>query len=138
MAGDPLPVTLVAIDDDRAMLELIRETLDENGLEILTESDPGRGLELVLHKWPQIVLLDLFMPGMNGMEVLERIAEAAPEIDVILITANYSTDSAVEAIQKGASDYITKPISVDLLAERGRPLHLRRPRHGAGRSRVRT
>ena len=118
MAGDPLPVTLVAIDDDRAMLELIRETLDENGLEILTENDPGRGLELVLHKRPQIVLLDLFMPGMNGMEVLERIAEAAPEIDVILITANYSTDSAVEAIQKGASDYITKPISVDLLAER--------------------
>ncbi len=118
MPGEALPVKLVAIDDDRDMLELVRESLDEEGLQSLTESDATRGLDLVLRNRPHIVLLDLVMPGMNGMELLERINEAAPEIDVVLITANYSTDSAIEAIQKGACDYITKPVSVDLLIER--------------------
>ena len=55
---------------------------------------------------------------MNGMEVLEKIQQSAPEIDVILITAHYSTESAVEAIRKGASDYLEKPISVSVLRQR--------------------
>ena len=118
MASEKYMVTLVAVDDDRAALELIRAALDEEGLEILTETDASRGLELILSKRPQIVLLDLFMPGMNGMDLLERVVEASPETDVILITANYSTDAAVEAIQKGACDYITKPVSVDDLVQR--------------------
>lgn len=118
MASERHMVTLVAVDDDCAALELIRATLDEEGLEILTETDAARGLALILRKRPHIALLDLFMPGMNGMVLLERVAEACPETDVILVTANYSTDAAVEAIQKGACDYITKPVSVDDLVQR--------------------
>ena len=114
----PTPVTLVAIDDDPRALELISEGLEQDGLEILTASDPEEGLRLVLRRRPQIVLLDLVMPKLTGMELLERIAESAPETDVILITANYSTESAVEAIRKGASDYLNKPVSLDLLNQR--------------------
>ena len=55
---------------------------------------------------------------MSGMEVLERIMEFDPSIDVILMTAHYSTESAVEAIKKGASDYLNKPISIAALRER--------------------
>ena len=58
------------------------------------------------------------MPQMSGMEALERIRDDAPETDIILITGFYSTDSAVEAIRKGACDYLTKPLSVALLRER--------------------
>ena len=67
---------------------------------------------------PQIVLVDLMMPKLTGLEVLERIVEFDPSIDVILMTAHYSSESAVEAIQKGAADYINKPISIDALRKR--------------------
>ncbi len=111
-------VVLVAIDDDPQSLELIRAALDQEGLEMLTETDPEKGLELVFKKHPQIVLLDLMMPKMGGIEVLERILEADPSTDVILLTGHYSTESAVEAIQKGACDYMTKPIAVEKLRQR--------------------
>ena len=68
------------------------------------------------------MLLDLVMPKLSGMEVLERIVEFDPSIEVILMTAHYSTESAVEAIKKGASDYLNKPISIALLRERVRKL----------------
>lgn len=64
---------------------------------------------------PQIVLTDLAMPHMSGMEVPERIIKADPATDVILITAHYSTESAVDAVKKGASDYLDKPISIGTL-----------------------
>jgi hypothetical protein len=64
------------------------------------------------------VLTDLVMPHLTGMEVLERIMEFDPSIDVILMTAHYSTESAVEAIKKGATDYLNKPISIAALRER--------------------
>jgi len=108
----------VAIDDDPTTLELIRDALKHQPLQVLTVGDPVAGLEVVFRERPQIVLLDLMMPKMSGMECLERIAEGAPEADVILLTADYSTDSAVMAIRKGASDYLTKPISVAVLRQR--------------------
>jgi DNA-binding NtrC family response regulator len=111
-------IKLVAIDDDPAALELIREALSQEGVEILTAADAADGLELVSRHHPEIVLLDLLMPGIEGMELLDRIVETSPTTDVILITGKYSTDSAVEAIQKGASDYITKPVSIDDLRKR--------------------
>lgn len=114
----PPAVVLVAIDDDPASLELIEESLVQPGLEILTATDPGEGLQLVLRKHADIVLLDLVMPKIGGMELLERVLEGLPGTDVILVTGHYSTDSAVEAIQKGASDYLTKPLSIALLRQR--------------------
>jgi DNA-binding NtrC family response regulator len=120
MNKDPLGpgVTVVAIDDDTATLELVKAALKQQPLEILTASDPEAGLELVLRERPQIVLLDLMMPKLGGMDLLERIVDAAPDTDVVLLTGHYSTDSAVEAIRKGACDYLTKPISVADLRQR--------------------
>jgi len=115
-------VKLVAIDDTPESLELITETLSQEGLEIFTATDPENGLDIVFNEHPQIVLLDLVMPKMNGMEALDRIVEFDPRIEVILMTAHYSTASAVEAVKKGASDYLNKPISVALLRDRIRKL----------------
>ena len=111
-------IRLVAIDDDAATLELVEEALKAQPLEVLTAQDPEQGLELVLRERPQIVLLDLAMPKLSGMELLDRIVAAAPGTEVVLLTGDYSTDSAVQAIRRGASDYLTKPISVALLRER--------------------
>jgi DNA-binding NtrC family response regulator len=125
-------ITLVAIDDDPATLELISEALSEDYLEILTALDPEEGLRLVREKRPDVVLLDLMMPKMNGMDLLERILQIDPAIEVILITSHYSTEAAVKAIQKGASDYMNKPVSIALLRQRiGRLAEeTRRRRHG--------
>ncbi len=115
---DAFSLGLVAIDDDAASLQLIAAALKGLPVQIDSATDPGTGLELVLHKRPEIVLLDLVLPRISGMELLERILDAAPETEVILITGHYSTASAVEAVRKGASDYLTKPVSVAALRRR--------------------
>ena len=111
-------LSVLIIDDNEKSLELLSSALAQPGLEILTASDPEVGLELVHEKHPQIVLTDLVMPNLSGMEVLERIMEFDPSTEVILMTAHYSTESAVEAIKKGASDYLNKPIPLAALRER--------------------
>jgi DNA-binding NtrC family response regulator len=113
-----LSVRLVAIDDDPQSLRLIQSVLDQKGLEIFLASDAQSGMDLVQHKHPQIVLLDLKMPKVSGMELLEQIVRIDPGIDVMLVTGEYSPESAVEAIQKGACDYLTKPFLPEKL--RGR------------------
>src|ERR1700687_2437468 len=118
MAQSKSHFKLVAIDDTPESLELIGEALSEDPIQVFTSTDPEDGLEMVFHERPQIVLLDLVMPKLSGMEVLERIVEFDPGIEVILMTAHYSTESAVEAIKKGASDYLHKPVSLGALRER--------------------
>jgi DNA-binding NtrC family response regulator len=111
-------LSVLIIDDNEKSLELLSSALAQPGLEILTASDPEQGIELAYERHPQIVLTDLVMPNLSGMEVLERIMEFDPSTEVILMTAHYSTESAVEAIKKGASDYLNKPISIAALRER--------------------
>jgi len=111
-------ISLLIIDDNPGSLELLSSALAQPGLEVLTASDPDEGLDLVYSRRPQIVLTDLVMPRLSGLEVLERIVEFDPSIDVILMTAHYSTESAVEAIKKGATDYLNKPVSIAALRER--------------------
>ena len=111
-------VSLLVIDDNPGSVELLSTALAQPGLEILTASDPEEGLNLFRNRRPQMVLTDLVMPQMSGMEVLERIVEIDPATDVILMSAHYSTESAVEAVKKGASDYLNKPVSIGPLRER--------------------
>jgi DNA-binding NtrC family response regulator len=113
------PVVLLAIDDQPQSLELVSAALEHlDGLQILTETDPDQALEVVRKRRPHIVLVDLMMPKMSGMEVLERVIECDPGTEVILMTAHYSTESAVKAIQKGACDYLNKPIDIEKLTDR--------------------
>jgi DNA-binding NtrC family response regulator len=111
-------ITLLAIDDDPSSLAFIAATLEQDGLEVVTAGDPEQGLAVARARRPRIVLVDLMMPAMSGMEVLERLVEADPTVNVILMTAHYSTESAVEAIRKGACDYLNKPVPPERLEER--------------------
>ncbi|HEV3037028.1 MAG TPA: sigma-54 dependent transcriptional regulator [Candidatus Angelobacter sp.] len=111
-------VSVVIIDDNPRSLEFLSSALAREGVEILTASDPEQGIDLVYSHRPQVVLTDLVMPNITGLEVLEKISEFDPATDVILMTAHYTTDTAVEAIRKGAADYLNKPISVGVLRER--------------------
>src|ERR1700694_1467903 len=109
---------LLAIDDDPTSLELISLALQNDRLEIMTSPDPEEGFKTFLRVRPKIVLLDLMMPKVSGMEILQRIVSIDPSVEVVLVSADYSTESAVEAIQKGAADYLTKPIEIDKLRAR--------------------
>ncbi len=118
MPADRNLVSLLIVDDNAGSLEFLSSALARNGVQIFTASDPEQALDLVYTHRPQIVLTDLVMPKMSGLEVLERIAEFDPAIDVILMTAHYTTETAVEAIRKGAADYLNKPISLAVLRDR--------------------
>ena len=118
VGGTPPPLRLVVIDDDPKNLKFVNFILANAGLEIHTSSDPQEGFDLIRRLRPQIVLMDLVMPGVQGMELLQKIVEFDPGIDVILMTGYYSTESAVEAVQKGAADYFPKPFSPEKLRQR--------------------
>jgi DNA-binding NtrC family response regulator len=111
-------VSLVIVDDNLGSLELLSTALEQPGLQIWSASDPEEGLDLIFQKHPQIVLTDLVMPKLSGLDLLDRVVGFDPSIDVILMTAHYSTESAVTAIRRGASDYLNKPISIPALRNR--------------------
>jgi DNA-binding NtrC family response regulator len=108
---------LLVIDDDPGAIELARSALStfRSEIDIMGVGSPAAALATMSELRPELVLLDLVMPGVEGFELLEQLHRVQPGADIILITAQYSTDSAVEAIQKGAYDYLTKPLPVERL-----------------------
>lgn len=111
-------MTLLAIDDDPRSLALVAATVEQDGLEVLTCDDPERALDIVRERLPRVVICDLVMPKLNGMQVLHEIIAVDPTIEVILLTGHYSAETAVEAIRDGAYDYLTKPVDPDRLRAR--------------------
>jgi DNA-binding NtrC family response regulator len=109
---------LLAIDDDVQNLDLIRESLAREGLAITAVQDPEAGIEEFRRLRHNIVLVDLMMPKIGGLEVLGQILSLDPAAEVLLMTAHYSSESAVEAIKNGAADYLTKPLDLGRLRER--------------------
>jgi DNA-binding NtrC family response regulator len=113
---------VLVVDDEPDMVENCARILRRAGYQCLTETDPNRALALVDAERPDLVLTDLKMPGMDGMEVLRRVHAVDPALPVILITAFASIESAVAAIKDGAFDYLPKNFSIDQLrvaVERG-------------------
>lgn len=118
-SGSP---TLLAVDDDPLSLDLAREALQALGPQILTAATGAEAREKLEEAKPQIVLLDLMLPDVSGLELLEEIVQTAPGTDVILLTGHYTPESAVEAIRKGACDYLTKPVKISALRSRVKEL----------------
>jgi DNA-binding NtrC family response regulator len=111
-------ISIVVIDDNPGSLELLSEALAHSDVAIYTASTPVEGLALVRRVRPQLVITDLVMPGMSGIEVLQAVVAFDASIEVILMTAHYTTETAVSAIRQGAADYLQKPVKITLLRER--------------------
>lgn len=111
-------LTLLVIDDDPQHLGLVSDALEQDGVRIVTATDPEEGLKIFERERPFVVLADLKMPKLGGMELLDTILARDPATNVILMTGYYTTESAVEAIQKGALDYVTKPLDMARLRAR--------------------
>jgi DNA-binding NtrC family response regulator len=106
---------LTVLDDEPDIVENCARILKRAGYQCLTATDPLRALALIDTERPDLLLTDLKMPGMDGMEGLRRAREMDPALPVILITAFASIESAVAAIKDGAFDYLPKNFSVDQL-----------------------
>jgi signal transduction histidine kinase len=106
---------LLIIDDERPILEMLEISLISEGYEVFTAESGKTGLEIFGQENPKLVLTDIKMPGMDGIEVLKRIKEKDSEAEVIVITGHGDMDSAVAALRCGASDFLTKPIRDEVL-----------------------
>jgi two-component system sensor histidine kinase/response regulator len=107
--------TVLVIDDEQAMRDSCRQVLTKDGYRTETAEDGDIGLDKVREIQPDLVLVDLKMPGLSGMEVLERISEIDPDIVSVVITAYATIESAVEAMKRHAYDFLTKPFTPDQL-----------------------
>jgi len=102
---------LLVIDDEESTRDLLRISLESDGYEVLTAEDGPSGLEIFIKDNPPIVLTDIKMPGMDGIEVLRRVKEYNKDAEVIVITGHGEMNLAINALQLEASDFINKPIS---------------------------
>ncbi len=106
---------ILVVDDEQPIRETLEMFLREKGYEVVTSEEGGKGLEAVQRERPDIVILDIRLPGMNGLEVLHRIMEEGEGIPVIMITAYHDMETTIQAMKLGAYEYIHKPIDVDEL-----------------------
>ena len=107
--------SILICDDEPDMAENVAGLLRREGYDPVVETESLKAIEVLERDRPDLVVTDLRMPGMDGLAFLERIKERHPEIAVILLTGFATVDSAVEAMKKGASDYLPKPFSPDEL-----------------------
>ena len=101
--------TILIVDDERNYLLVLEALLSEEGYQVITAEGARRGLECIEENELDVVITDMKMPGMDGMELMERIVLRQPDLPVIMMTAFGSVEKAVEAMRKGAFDYILKP-----------------------------
>ena len=106
---------LLVVDGSAEDVELVRAVLASEPVQIFAASNAESALEQIPQLRPRIILSGLRLPGMNGLDFLERVLAKDPGIDFILMTSHYSAESAVDAIRKGAADYLRKPLDPETL-----------------------
>jgi two-component system, NtrC family, sensor kinase len=107
---------ILIIDDEESIRNMMRMSLEMDNYEVLTAEDGSTGMDVFKAETPDVVLLDIRMPGMDGLEVLERIKSGQPDTEVIVITGHGDMSMVVDALRKEASNFIAKPVSDDLLS----------------------
>jgi DNA-binding NtrC family response regulator len=107
------PPKILIVDDDQVALRNLRHILVKEGCEVATSLTGLRAMELLEEEEYDLVLTDLRMPMVDGMEILERTRHLYPDSEVIMITGYAKQDSAIEAIKAGAYNYLVKPYKLD-------------------------
>lgn len=101
------------VDDEKEFVATLGERLELRGFKIQIATDGEDALQMIEDDPPQVVVLDVLMPGLGGLEVLKRIKSSKPEIAVILLTGQGSTKEGIEGMKLGAFDYLMKPVKID-------------------------
>ncbi len=108
---------ILIVEDDPDLAEILRRRLNDRGFEVCTAGNGREGLRAAYEKQPNLVILDIMMPEMNGIETCQRLRELS-DVPVLMLTAMVSEDFVIRGFQAGADDYIKKPFSICELEER--------------------
>ena len=105
--------TILVIDDEKDLIEMVRYNLDKEGFDVIAASDGKTGLEIAKKHKPSLVILDLMMPGMDGLQVCRemRADDRSRRVPVIMLTAKAAESDRIVGLEMGADDYVTKPFS---------------------------
>lgn len=109
------PCRVLVVEDDETARKQLAKSIRKEGYEVLAAENGREGVELFKKESPEIVITDLKMPGIDGLEVMHTVRRLSPEAQIIVITAFGETDSAVSALREGALDYLKKPLDLDQL-----------------------
>ena len=106
-------VRVLLVDDEESFVETLRKRLMRRGLVVSMANSGEQALESLAENPVDVVLLDVKMPGMDGMETLTRIKAAHPRVEVIMLTGHANVDVAIRGMEQGAFDYLMKPAEMD-------------------------
>jgi DNA-binding response OmpR family regulator len=122
-----MPTThVLLIDDEERFLKTTKMLLDKAECSVITAADGWQGLDQLKAQSFDVVVLDVRMPGFDGIEVLRRIKELAPLVEVIMLTGYSTLDAAIRGLRLGAFDYLTKPCDINELKLKIKAAHERR------------
>lgn len=117
---------ILVIDDDPAVTSVLKRGLAYEGFAVDAAGSGSEGLAIAGSRYPELVILDLMMPGMDGLEVLRRLRAADSQLPVLLLTARDAPADQVRGLEQGADDYVVKPFTFEVLLARVRVLLRRR------------
>jgi two-component system, OmpR family, response regulator MprA len=115
-------VRILAVDDDRAVREALRRTLALGGYEVALAEDGEQALEQIVQSLPDAVVLDVGLPGIDGLEVCSRLRKAGNRVPILMLTARDAVADRIDGLDAGADDYMVKPFDVGELKARLRAL----------------
>ena len=108
---------ILIVDDEQGILDFFNKALSKEGYKVVTALNGLEAIKLVREEKPELVILDIKMPGIDGIETLKRLRWLNKKTIVIMLSAYGTMDSAKEALKLGAHDYVTKPIKLDYIKE---------------------
>ena len=112
-----MPTSVLIVDDEPNVLNIIREAVATAGFQATTCESSNEALPLLEAQPPDLLLTDLRMPGINGLELLRSAQENSPDMQVVILTGYGDMKSAVEALRLGAFDYLSKPVDMERLVQ---------------------
>ena len=109
---------VLLIDDEEEFTRLLAERMEVRGLKVTTANSGPAALELIEKEAYDAIILDMLMPGMDGMETLRRLLEKNSSLQIIMLTGHAELEKGIEAIKRGATDYLEKPADLNQLMEK--------------------
>ena len=105
--------TILIVDDEPSIIQSLQGILADEGFEVIAADGGLKALDIIKETIPDIILLDIWMPDIDGIETLKRIRQLYPSLQVIMISGHGTIETAVKATKLGAYDFIEKPLSLD-------------------------
>jgi DNA-binding response OmpR family regulator len=136
MEASERPVRVLVVEDDKEIAQVLQRSLRMEGYEVRLSDDGAQALDEIQAFVPDLIVLDLGLPGMDGLEVARRLRDDEDDTPILILTARDAVDSRVEGLDVGADDYIVKPFERQELLARMRALLRRRPPRGMAPLRV--